>query len=357
MNAVAESVALARQRAFPVGRMFLSVPFDYLAIGGGLSLVTIAVLGWSGHLRPSGDMRVPMGILLLLLNSAHFAASTVRLYTKPGAFRLWPWLTMGLPLVAIAGLTAGVLLPEQFGRHLFALYLTWSPFHYAAQAYGLACMYHYRSGGILDTVERRLVYWTCMLPFLHTFIADPTTGLGWFLPHAVLVVHPSLQLLILQVSFVLEILTFVAPLIVAARLLVRGRQGLPLISWLIIFTNGIWWLTLNFFQAFVWATVFHGLQYLAIVTIFHAKEQVGLPTNRHSPQYHVLWFYGVCVVLGYLLFQVWPYAYVFAGSGMAEAVLTSAAVINIHHFVVDHYIWRLRKDPNYAIVVSAPRPA
>jgi hypothetical protein len=354
---VAESFSLARQRAFPVGRMFLSVPFDYLAIGGGLSLVTVGVLGWTGYLQPSGEMRLPMGILFLLLNAAHFAASTVRLYTKPGAFRFWPLLTMGVPLVAIAALTAGVLLPEHVGRNLFVLYLTWSPFHYAAQAFGLACMYHYRSGGTLDAVERRLVYWTCMLPFLHNFVGGSTTGLGWFAPPAVMLQYPSLQLLIIRLTSVFEILTFVAPLIVGARLLLRGRQGLPLISWLIIFTNGIWWITLTYLQAFVWATVFHGLQYLAIVTIFHVKEQTALPDNRHSPRYHALWFYGACVVLAYLLFQVWPYAYVFAGSGMAEAVLTSVAVINIHHFVVDRYIWRLRKDPNYEIVVASSAPA
>lgn len=357
MSAVTESLALAGQRAFPVGRMFQSVPFDYLVIGGGLSLVTMAALWWIGQLQPSPELIVPIGILGLLLNQAHFAASTVRLYTKPGAFRLWPLLTMGVPLVAIAAVTAGVLLPEQFGWHLFALYVTWSPFHYAAQAFGLACMYHYRSGGTLDVVERRLVFWTCMLPFLQTFVVGSTTGLGWFLPDTVMARYPSLYLVIIQLGIALRILTFIAPLVVAARLLLRGRQGLPLISWLIIFTNGIWWMTLNYLQAFVWATIFHGLQYLAIVIIFHAKERSGSPTNRHSPRYHVLWFYGVSAVLGYLLFQVWPYAFVLGGSGMAEAVLTTTAVINIHHFVVDRYIWRLRKDPNYEIAVSATRSA
>lgn len=357
MSAVAESFALARQRAIPVGRVFRSVPFDYLTIGGGLSLVTMGALWWIGYLQVSGEMKVPMGILFLFFNNAHFAASTVRLYTKPGAFRLWPVLTMGLPLVSIAVLTAGVLWPEQFGRQLFALYSTWSPFHYAAQAFGLACMYHYRSGGTLDVVERRLVYCTCMLPFLATFVADPITGLGWFLPPAVMVQYPLLLLVVIKLAFVLKVLTFIAPPVVAVRLLLRGRQGLPLISWLIIFTNGIWWMVLPFFHAFLWATIFHGLQYLAIVTIFHTKDQMGRPTNRHSPRYHVLWFYAVCVVFGYLIFQVWPYAYVFSGSGMAEAVLTTTAVINIHHFVVDRYIWRLRKDPNYEIVVSTTRSA
>ena len=33
------------------------------------------------------------------------------------------------------------------------------------------------------------------------------------------------------------------------------------------------------------------------------------------------------------------------------------AVINIHHFVVDAYVWRLRRDPNYRTVVDGAVPA
>jgi hypothetical protein len=34
-------------------------------------------------------------------------------------------------------------------------------------------------------------------------------------------------------------------------------------------------------------------------------------------------------------------------------VIVSAAVVNIHHFLVDGYIWRLRGDRNYATVSEA----
>ena len=33
------------------------------------------------------------------------------------------------------------------------------------------------------------------------------------------------------------------------------------------------------------------------------------------------------------------------------------AVINIHHFIVDAFIWRLRRDPNYRVVIGAPAEA
>lgn len=333
--------------------MFLNRSFDYLTIGGGLSLITVAALALVGQVGAGtvvGISVVP--VFILFFNSAHFAASTVRLYTKPGAFRLWPFLTMGLPLASIAVLTSGVLWPERIGWNLFALYLTWSPFHYAAQAFGLACMYHYRSGGKLDDMDRRLLYWTCMLPFLYAFFGSTNTGIRWFLPSYVLFAHPTVNLAIGFATQVLRTLTFVAPVALAVRLVVRSRRGLPAISWLIVLTNGIWWVVFSYYDAFVWATVFHGVQYLAIVMIFHVKDQAARPDNRHSPLYHALWFYGASLLLGYLVFYVWPYAYVLSGFGFAESILMCVAVINIHHFVVDRYIWKLRRDPNYQLVAG-----
>ena len=349
MSAPAET--LAPRQLLPLGRVFLNLPFDYLAIGGGLSLLTVGALLWTGTLNASLESSLLLPLCILVFNSAHFAASTVRLYTKADAFRLWPFLTMGLPLASIAVASAAVLWPEAFGTHLFALYLTWSPFHYAAQAFGLACMYHYRSGGKLDAVERRLVYWTCMLPFLYAFVGGSSTGLRWFLPSEWLLVYPSLTVAILRVEAALGGLTFLAPLVVAIRLTARGRQGLPLISWLIILTNGIWWVVFPYYQAFLWATVFHGIQYMAIITIFHVKDSSG-PGSQGGPAFQALWFCGACLVLGYLLFHVWPYAYVMAGFGLAESMLMCAAVVNLHHFIVDRYIWRLRRDPGNASVVG-----
>jgi hypothetical protein len=343
---------MARPRVLPIGRVFVNAPFDYLAIGGGLSLLTVGALAWTGRLV-APDTLLAGAVVILIFNGAHFAASTVRLYTKPDAFRLWPFLTLVFPLVALAVLTAGVLWPAQIGTHIVALYLTWSPFHYAAQAFGLACMYHYRSGGTLDPVERRLIYWTCMLPFLVAFLTGAETGLRWFVPDSWLFTHPSVGRALAQVAMALQILTFAAPFAVAARLVLRRRQGLPLISWLIIVTNGIWWVIFPYVGAFLWATVFHGIQYLAIVTIFHVKDQTAQVDDRRSPLFHTVWFYGVCLAGGYLIFQVWPYAFLLAGFGLAESMLMCTAVINLHHFVVDRYIWRLRRDPNYEIVVSA----
>jgi hypothetical protein len=40
-----------------------------------------------------------------------------------------------------------------------------------------------------------------------------------------------------------------------------------------------------------------------------------------------------------------------------QSGLLVTAIINIHHFVVDAFIWKLKRDPNYETVVDAKEPA
>jgi len=335
-----------------LGRPFVTLPFDYLFVGGGLSLVLTAYLLSGGASWASALLQAQLPALILLSNSAHFAASTVRLYTKKDGFESFPFLTMVLPLVSIVVLSAGVLGPETLGRGLQALYLTWSPYHYAAQAYGLALMYGYRSGSTFGEAERLWLRLSCLCPFLFAFVSSSEAGLGWLVPRSLLSL-PILENLRAVAATGLKALSFLLPVGLFLWLLRGPRPRLPLLSLLVVVANGIWWITLVYMQAFVWATVFHGLQYLAIVVIFHVRERVAAPGNTASWWSHALRFYLACLVLGFLLFQVWPYGYVLLGFTLAQSLLLVTAVINIHHFVVDAYIWRLRRDPNYAVVTAA----
>lgn len=354
MSASPVSVAPAMGR-LPrlVGNMFVNVGFDYLLIGGGLSLIVGALV----LARSDVTLVLSHGWLpafILISNSAHFAASSVRLYTKPQYSQSYPFLTMVLPALALGITSLALVWPDALGRHLQSLYLTWSPFHYAAQAYGLAVMYCYRSQCQLVHGEKRLLWWICMLPFLRSFLGAPNSGLGWFVEREVIAQYPGLMAVLHFVTVALTVLTFGIPVLYFVAISARKTSPMPLISLLIVVTNGIWWIVLDYVNAFVWATVFHGLQYLAIVIIFHVKDQLKRPENKRGPAYHVCWFYGVSLLLGYGLFYCWPQFYVLLGFGLAESMLLVIAVINIHHFIVDAYIWRLRKDPNYENVV-APR--
>src|SRR5262245_27388278 len=109
-----------------IGRTFVHPFFDYLLIGGGLSLIVIPLV-W---MVSGGSVLVSSESLpwfILCSNSAHFAASTVRLYTKPGTRQALPFLTMAFPLITIGMLSVSFLFADYTGPLLQAIYLSWSP--------------------------------------------------------------------------------------------------------------------------------------------------------------------------------------------------------------------------------------
>ena len=337
------------------GRTFGHPVFDYALIGGVLSLVVTAAVAF--HPRGAGLVSVEaLPYLFLLGNAAHFAASTVRLYTKPGATKSWPFLTLGFPIVALAVLTLCIFKAGELGPHLRSLYLTWSPYHFAAQAYGLAVMYGYRSGCRLGDTDKKLLWWVSMLPFFYIFATGPGVGIDWLAPAAFSEIA-QVKAVLLGAHYTLLVLGLTTPVLLFIKIW-RGASGpLPLISILAVISNGIWFFVLGPLDAFVYATIFHGVQYLAIVIVFHLKDQLARPDNRHGPLYHILWFYGACIVLAYAMFNCLPLAYVFAGFGRVESVLLVVAAINLHHFIVDAYIWRLKKDDGNRRVMESGVPA
>ena len=338
------------------GRCFVHPAFDYLVIGGGLSLVVTALLPSSGDLsfasvQIGGESVSLWPAILLLCSSSHFASSTVRLYAKPGAERSWPFLTRGLPLVALLVLTLSILESEHLGRHLVALFLTWSPYHYSAQAYGLAVMYSYRSGCEIGPRAKRWLWWICLMPFLHALSQSQEAGLAYLVPAGMLQRPPAAELLALAAR-ALEVAMMVAPFALYAAVWRSASGPMPVISLLVVLANAVWWVVLAYKDAFMLSAVFHAIQYLGIVTIFHVRDQLARPENRRGPLFHVLTFYGASALLGYALFSCLPQAYVLAGFGMIESLVLVAAAINIHHFIVDAFIWRLRKGGDNRRIVD-----
>ena len=338
-----------------LGRSFVGPVFDSLWIGGAITFPAAAWLLFDGR----GAVQVlglSLPLLVLFVNQAHFAASTLRLYTKPGAVESHPFLAYALPIATFAVLGAAVASPAGLGRHLWALAMTWSPYHYAAQAFGLASMYSYRSGLALAPRERVLLRWACLMPFFRSLLGGAASGLGlgWILPPTWLGEPHVAQAVVLGVG-ILDVLVFALPALffLAVSRGARASGGVPLLALLPVLANGTWFVLFDALDAFVWATVFHGLQYLAVVSVFHAREQRALPGNARGALFHVAAFYVGCVALGYALFQCWPRAAVAAGFGVVESTFLVVAIVNVHHFIVDAYIWRLRRDPNYGTVMAA----
>lgn len=353
----AAPIAALRRPAVDPGRPFLNPAFDYLVIGGGLSIVVLAVLQAGVLPSLARLLESNLWLIVFVANSAHFAASTVRLYTRPGSFRDFRFLTLGLPFVALAVLAAAMTAPALVGRHLVSLYLTWSPFHYAAQAYGIAVLYAHRSTGAWTATDRRLLRLACLMPFLYAFFSLPGAGLAWLTPPAALA-YPAVAALRAGLVAVLRIASFAAPVAILLRHQGGGRPPLPLISLLAVVANAVWLVPFSYQLPIVMitVTVFHGLQYLAIVMIVHVKDRTKGSGGAAAAWRPAVGFYAACAALAYVLFHLWPRAYVLAGFSYAQSYLLIVSVINIHHFIVDAYIWRLRRDRGYAAAAGTVSP-
>jgi hypothetical protein len=344
-------------------RTFVNPAFDYLLIGGGLSLILtlVVLLDSTGQVMSlfaldgtSVGGYAVVAYFILFSNSAHFASSTVRMYTMEGHAEAWPLLTMAFPLVIVGVLVLAMMAPGELGPHIQALYLTWSPYHYAAQAYGLAVMYSYRSGCILSLEDKRLLRMVAMVPFAFSFLVQTgggRTGLPWLMPFD-LAGQPWWQATVSVLDPALTVAVFALPMWLVWRLARSSTGPMPLISLLIVLSNAVWWFVLTPINAFLLATVFHGIQYLAIIIIFHVRDQQAREGNTHGVLWHVVTFYGACFVLGYGLFHVAPQAFVLIGFGAVESFLLFGAAINIHHFIVDAFIWKLRKGSTNRRIVD-----
>jgi hypothetical protein len=133
----------------------------------------------------------------------------------------------------------------------------------------------------------------------------------------------------------------------------RGKR-VPMITLLLQVTNGIWWIGSEYLNAWLFTAMMHSVQYLIVISLRHADEQtaaVPAPQRWKSTLVHGTAFYGFSLAVGLLLFVAAPAAYTLFGFGATESYAMMVFVINIHHFVVDGFIWK-NKPP-----VPAPRPA
>ena len=138
----------------------------------------------------------------------------------------------------------------------------------------------------------------------------------------------------------------------------RGRK-VPLISLLLQISNGIWWLTTDYLSAWWWTAAFHSIQYLIIVVMVHIQEQMARTDANprlHSPLFYGGTFYGLSTIVAGILFFLVPLAYVPLGFGAGQALVMMTVVINLHHFIVDGFIWRTKPMPR-GPSATTPQPA
>jgi hypothetical protein len=352
-TAAIDSVVEPVKRPSLIGRPIVNPPVDYLFVGGAITIPIFIATYFVPALTPSSDSVTLRAFLVF--NAAHFAASTVRLYTKPGAQKEFPLLRRVFPVICLG--VVGLALWSPFvGRNITALYFTWSPYHYAMQTYGLAVMYAMKSGARLESRDKTQIWLVCLLPFLYAVLTSPDGGLSWFVSRQWLATMPALMLLYKGSLTVVTAATILLPLSLFWQLHHMRGKNVPVISLVLQLTNAMWWLGTTYLNAWFWTAMLHSIQYLIVVVERHVSEQMARTDRRgwlHRPIVYASGFYGVSFVLGVLLFFVMPLMYVPFGFTPTQAFAMMTWVVNLHHFIVDGFIWRTRPAEKRPVL---PRP-
>jgi cytochrome c-type biogenesis protein CcmH/NrfG len=343
-----------------------------LFVGCGLGYVILVPIllgfGYATGVRtwPTGA-EVAFG---MLINAPHYGATVLRVYerregrTKYRFFAVYVTLALGLLLAAAS---RNVWLASV----VITLYLTWSPWHFAGQNYGLALMFLRRSGVEIDALTKRLFYLSFVL----------SAALAMFAIHA-LAVHGGKAPLfsvsqttldlpgapkLISLGIPSSVLRWLIPAAalgyagclaaVAVRLRGRGFVSNQAPAWMLVATQALWFtvpaLTGNQVLPFaaIWISVAHSLQYLW-VTAYYAKRS---PARDPAGQY-----LGKALVAGLAVtnLPILVFAPDLLGTLPWDAglAMTAFSIVNIHHFILDGAIWKLR-DGGIARVLLRPATA
>ncbi len=314
------------------------------AWSGPLLLLAYPFRGWTA-LAVSGAFYA----LALLFNYPHYMATIYRAYHTREDFQKYRIFTIhltGLLLVTLA-LTHGFprLLPW-----LFTIYLTWSPWHYMGQNFGLAMMFARRNGAQPAPRHRNLLYLAFLASYAMVFLSI----------HA----RPSSDTYVLSLGLPMAagrvLRLALAPLfLVAGAMAFRGMAATvkqsykwrPLWPAMVLFSTEFLWFVLPSLLEAGYGfripqqryadgvlAVMHSAQYLWI-TSYYARQEA----RAGQASWNWRAYFGVLVAGGIALFVPGPWLVSrFAGMDFTASFLAFTALVNIHHFILDGAIWKLR---------------
>ncbi len=353
-------------------------PFWDLGLGcGGLYLLIFLVLALAG---PSllGVLSLGVVPLLLLITSVpHYGATLLRVYEHRTDRKAYVFFAVWASLAVWAAFVVGVY-DVTFGSWMVTLFLTWSPWHYSGQNYGIGLMLLRRRGVPITPVAKRLIYSSFLLSWglvvLVTHSAAPgasytptPTSLG----ESVYALIPlGIPLSVVGPSVLLVTIAYLGTLVASAMVLRRGASWRDLTPMLAIMgLQAIWFsfpvfsrATLLFdsvmplgsqYQGYtlLWVALAHSLQYLWVTTYFATATD----KKERPALYYLKTFVAGGALFAVPVFLFSPDLFGVYAFEAGLGVLVAAAV-NLHHFILDGAIWKLRDGRIARVLLRKPDP-
>jgi hypothetical protein len=340
-------------------------------LGYGLAVAALAGLGVT-----MDAMRGWLPLVVLVTGVPHYGATLLRVAGSPEARR-----RHARPLIHFGALVWAVFAISLFlpllGAIFITLYLTWSPWHYTGQNYGLVMMYLHRGGFAVSPLSRRLVRGWFVLSFALVFLnihdaaslgdADPlyvAEGGYRFTPLGIPAGVTKIALSAVSVAL--------AAVTIALALHLLRRRGAARLSpvFALVASQAAWFVAPVIVGrlwpglygprgpaalAFIWTAIAHSVQYLWI-SVYYAKRSGAVRGTARATG----WYLGAAVLAGAAL---WIFPAFVAGPGALGVLpfesglgLLVASAVNVHHFILDGAIWRLRDARVGDVLVSGARP-
>lgn len=324
-------------------------PWLDLIVGCGAWSAPLLFLSYASISSSTRVWSIVFYALALFLNYPHYMATIYRAYHRAEDFEKYRIFTVHITALILLTLVMSHywlrLLPW-----IFTIYLTWSPWHYSGQNYGLFMMFARRAGANPDKATGRALYGAFVVSYLVLFLGfhtGPSTD-PLFLSLGIPGVISRWEQVILCVGF------FALSAYGLSRL-ARATGWKKLIPSLTLFSSQFLWFLLPSAISLIkgWEipqsrystgilAVMHSAQYLWITSYYAQREangQAGAKTGKWRP----LAYFGVLVVGGIALFVPGPWLASKAFHyDFTSSFLLFTALVNIHHFILDGAIWKLR---------------
>src|SRR5580704_7626187 len=321
-------------------------PWLDLVVGCGAWSVPLLLLSYFSVASSTRVWSVAFYALALFFNYPHYMATIYRAYHRAEDFHKYRVFTVyTTTLILLTGLLShfwlGIL------PWIFTIYLTWSPWHYSGQNYGLFMMFARRAGANPGKAARRALYGAFIVSYLVLFLefhAGTSTD-----PLFISLGIPPLVARWGQYGLGA---VFVGLSTYSLSQLVRAIGWRKLLPCLTLFSSQFLWFLLpaamslfkgmeipqSRYSSGVLA-VMHAAQYLWI-TSYYARREASEASGR---SWRPLAYFGVLVAGGIALFVPGPWlaSRVFHHD-FSASFLIFTALVNLHHFILDGAIWKLR---------------
>ena len=354
------------------GQRWLYGPVTDLVLGcGGIYLLAVAVLYYTVVGRFAAEWGLVVGgLLALFVNGPHYGATLVRVYEQRDERRKYAFFAIHVTILLVVLLLVGLHV-HWIGSVILTVYFTWTPWHFSGQNYGLALLFLRRRGIDVTPTAKRALYGCFVLSTAVTLIslhdASPQLGLapvpstdGSTFRFLSLGIPAFIRTPLLYGTFA----AYLASTVLAAALLLRRARARDLVpSACLVLAQASWFAipamlqvggasTRNVAFSTVWIALAHSIQYLWVTSYF--AKQTGRESSFSA-------FFARCLVAGAIVIVVpalvlapdllGPLPY---DAGLAILVFS---IVNLHHFILDGAIWKLRDGRIARILIRREQEA